>query len=81
MKTVYPLQTKFAGGIIIYFFCKCGNILLQVTLRILETCKQVANNEDPDEMQHNAAFHLGLHCLLRLKQTSGILGSDRLSQC
>ena len=23
----------------------------------------VANNADPDEMPHNAAFHLGLHCL------------------
>ena len=23
------------------------------------------NIEDPDEMQHNAAFHQGLHCLLR----------------
>ena len=23
------------------------------------------DSEDPDEMQHNAAFHLGLHCLLR----------------
>ena len=22
-----------------------------------------AINEDPDEMQHNAAFHQGLHCL------------------
>ena len=21
-----------------------------------------ANSVDPDEMQHNAAFHLGLHC-------------------
>ena len=31
----------------------------------------LANIEDPDEMQHNAAFHLGLHCLLRLKQSSG----------
>ena len=26
----------------------------------------LANSEDPDEMQHNAAFHQGLHCLLRL---------------
>ena len=27
------------------------------------------NSEYPDEMQHdNAAFHQGLHCLLRLKQ-------------
>ena len=29
-----------------------------------------ANSEDPDEMQHDAAFHLGLHCLLRLKEHS-----------
>ena len=35
----------------------------------------LANIEDPDEMQqmqHNAAFHQGLHCcLIRLKQSSG----------
>ena len=30
----------------------------------------LANSEDPDEMQHNAAFHQGLHCLLRFKQSS-----------
>ena len=30
----------------------------------------MANSEDPDEMQHNAAFNRGLHCLLRLKQPS-----------
>ena len=23
----------------------------------------LANSADPDEMQHYAAFHLGLHCL------------------
>ena len=23
----------------------------------------IANSTDPDEMPHNAAFHLGLHCL------------------
>ena len=23
----------------------------------------IANSEDPDEMLHDAAFHLGLHCL------------------
>ena len=28
-----------------------------------------ANSEDPDEMLHNAAFHQGQHCLLRLKQS------------
>ena len=32
----------------------------------------LANSEDPDEMQLNAAFHQGLHCLLRLKQPSVI---------
>ena len=31
----------------------------------------LANIEDSDEMQHNAAFHQGLRCLLRLKQPSG----------
>ena len=25
----------------------------------------MANNEDPDEMQHYAAFHLSLHCFSR----------------
>ena len=30
----------------------------------------MANSEDPDEMQHFAAFDQGLHCLLRLKQHS-----------
>ena len=29
-----------------------------------------ANSEDPDEMQHNAAFHQGLHCLFSLKRSS-----------
>ena len=32
----------------------------------------MANSEDPDEMLQNAAFHQGLHCLLRYKiQSSG----------
>ena len=30
----------------------------------------LTNNEDPDEMPHNVAFHQGLHCLLRQNQTS-----------
>ena len=34
---------------------------------MLETCT-FANSKDPDEMQHNAAFHKGLHCLLWLKK-------------
>ena len=31
----------------------------------------LANSEDPDEMQLNAAFHQGLHCLVWLKWPSG----------
>ena len=31
----------------------------------------LANSEDPDEMQQKAAFHQGMHCLLRLKQPFG----------
>ena len=42
-------------------------------LCMLETPERVllASSEDPDEMPHDAAFHQGLHCLLRLKQSSG----------
>ena len=31
----------------------------------------LSNSDDPDEMKHYAAFHQGLHCLLRLKQHLG----------
>ena len=30
-----------------------------------------ANSEDPIEMQHSGAFHQGLHCCIREKQSSG----------
>ena len=30
----------------------------------------LANSEDPDEIPHNAAFQLSLHCLLRQNQFS-----------
>ena len=29
----------------------------------LKVVLMLANSADPDEMQHYAAFHLGLHCL------------------
>ena len=31
----------------------------------------LSNSEVPDEIQHYAAFHQGLHCFLRLKQPPG----------
>ena len=41
------------------------------------------NSEDPDEMPHIAAFHLGLHCLFRKKQSSGtqIHNNWRMTTC
>ena len=30
----------------------------------------IANSVDPEEKQHKAAFHQGLHCLLRLQQNA-----------
>ena len=37
----------------------------------------LTNSDDPDEMQHNAAFHQGLHCFLRLKKSS----YNRIQNC
>ena len=33
----------------------------------------LANSEDSDEMPHNAAFHQGLHCLLRFISSGSTL--------
>ena len=38
----------------------------------------LANSEDPDEMQHNAAFHQGPHCFSKIKQSSGREKHDKL---
>ena len=45
--------------------------ILETHTRWVVVLGTLTNSVDPDEMQHNAAFHLGLHCLLRLKQPSG----------
>ena len=39
----------------------------------------LVNSEDPDEMQHYAAFHQGLHCLLIFKEPSWTEGVQWLS--
>ena len=38
-------------------------ILKRIVLFCLEIFFTITNSEDSDEMQHHAAFHLGLHCL------------------
>ena len=43
----------------------------ELTLCILVTPKYLLwQSKDPDEMPHNAAFHLGPHCLLRQNWSS-----------
>ena len=39
----------------------------------------LANSADPDEMQHYAAFFLGLHCLPKYPFTGFILGCRTMS--
>ena len=51
VKTVYPPQTKFAGGINIVF------------LSLMIDFVFIANNANLDKMPQSVAFHLGLHCL------------------
>ena len=40
----------------------------------------LANSADPDEMPHNAAFHLGLHCLQKY-WFSGYQSFKGLKEC
>ena len=64
MKTVYPLQTKFAGGImslgLLIFYINESQAIIE--LKSLKIAFILANSADPDEMQHSAALHLGLQC-------------------
>ena len=41
-----------------------------LAIKLLFEMGTFANSVDPDEMLHNAAFHQGLHCLLRQYQSS-----------
>ena len=42
-----------------------------------ETLSYMTNSEDPDEMPHKAAFHQGLHCLLRQNQETKSIFRER----
>ena len=48
-----------------------GKKIITATFKSLYTSDSLmhifANGEDPDELQHNAAFYQGLHCLIRQK--------------
>ena len=48
---------------IISFEHKVVNILDKVNVLIFRTLFSFTNSEDPDDVQHYAAFHPGLHWL------------------
>ena len=50
--------------------------LLHIVLNVC--CDIVTNSEDPDEMPWNAAFHQGLHCLLRQERNEILFRNDNL---
>ena len=56
------IDTTSMGLPIVYFkgahFEFSKNLLLSLKIVLI-----LGNSADPDEMQHDAAFHLGLHCL------------------
>ena len=54
-----------------YFFCSI--ILINPLSTRNPKIGTLANSKDPDEMLHYAAFHLGLHCLLRLNKINNII--------
>ena len=56
----------FFGVAVDYQYVYCHN-----TYTFVVYIHILAKSEDSDEIRHNAAFHQGLHCLLRLKQSSG----------
>ena len=57
----YPINinTISMGPPIVYFN---GVIYVEFSKMTLKVVLILANSADPDEMQHYAAFHLGLHC-------------------
>ena len=55
----------FRTGAAILASCYLFIIIIHIYTHVL------AKSEDPDKIQHNAAFHKGLHCFLRLKQNLG----------
>ena len=50
---------------IVYFKGSQVDISKSWCVLFLKIVLVLANSVDPDEMQHCAAFHLGLHCLLK----------------
>ena len=63
LSKIYNLIINLKQNFMIFFqiIYQCQRLLLQH--ESLKVDLILANSADPDEMQHNAAFHLGLLCL------------------
>ena len=57
------LHTIKSGWCIVYYEGLQVIISKNLLLFSLKIHFVLANSEDPDEMPHNVAFHLGLYCL------------------
>ena len=55
--------------------CLKGSQVDSGLIRSLKIVLIIANIVDPDEMQHHAAFHLGLHCFQKY-----LLGVSRIQR-
>ena len=67
-----PFNPLYSNGFLPLVWCNELGIVQCICLgvsgfnlkkKILKISFTVTNRVDPDEMPHNAAFHLGLHCL------------------
>ena len=58
------IDTICMGLPIVYFKGSQVEFLMYDVFCSLKVVLIIANSVDPDEMQHYAAFHLDLHCLL-----------------
>ena len=56
-------DTTNLGLSIIHIYGCQGILILFIVFFCLNICFTFTNSVDPGEMQHGAAFHLGLHCL------------------
>ena len=58
------IQTYFLWGIVhCTYLGESGYNFQKYCIILSEDLFIYTNSVDPDKMQHNAAFHLGLHCL------------------
>ena len=60
----FPIHIDTTSMVLPIVYFKGSQVEFSKSLLLsLKIVLLLANSADPDEMQHDAAFHLGLHCL------------------